>query len=79
MLVQKFHPALRPGQQLVLADSDHSLFSRQGHWDSGSALHCVAIALALLGELAEPVSLSRSATGPEATFWDHAWPITCTA
>jgi hypothetical protein len=74
MLIQKFHPALRPGQQLVLADSGHPLFSRQGHWDSGSALHCVAMALALLGKLAEPVSLSRSATGPEATFWDHAWP-----
>ncbi|RRA23371.1 hypothetical protein DF038_11155 [Burkholderia cepacia] len=74
MLIQKFHPALRPGQQLVLADSGHPLFSRQGHWDSGSALHCVAMALALLGELVEPVSLSRSATGPEATFWDRAWP-----
>ena len=74
MLIQKFHPALRPGQQLVLADSGHPLFSRQGHWDSGGALHCVAMALALLGRLAEPVTLSRSDTGPEATFWDHAWP-----
>lgn len=74
MLIQKLHLALRPGQQLVLAASGKPLFSRQGHWDGGSALHCVAMALALLGKLTDPVSLSQSATGPEATFWDHAWP-----
>lgn len=74
MLVQKFHPALRPGRQLVLSDSGNPLFSRQGHWDSGSALHCVAMALALLGKLTNPVALSRSDAGPEAVFWDHAWP-----
>ncbi|RDU97852.1 hypothetical protein [Trinickia dinghuensis] len=73
MLIQKFHPALRPGQQLVLAHSGVPLFSRQGHWDSGSALHCVAMALALLGKLTDPVALSRSDTGPEAAFWDRAW------
>lgn len=74
MLIQKLHPALRPGQQLILADSGAPLFSRQGNWDSGSALHCVAMALALLGKLADPVALSRSDTGPEAAFWDRAWP-----
>ncbi|WP_342320555.1 hypothetical protein [Burkholderia pseudomallei] len=74
MLIHKFHLALGPGQQLVLADSGHPLFICQGHWDSGGALHCVAVAFALLGRLTEPVTLSRSDTGPEATFWDHAWP-----
>jgi hypothetical protein len=74
MLIQKLHPALRPGQQLVLADSGNALFSRQGHWDSGSALHCVAMALALLGKLTDPVALSQSSTGPEMAFWDRAWP-----
>jgi hypothetical protein len=73
MLVQKFHPALQPGQRLLLADSSIPLFSRQGHWDSGSALHCVAMALALLGKLSDPVALARSDTGPEAVFWDRAW------
>lgn len=74
MLIQKFHPALRLGQQLVLADSGKPFFSRQGDWDSGSALHCVAMALALLGKLTDPVALARCDTGPEATFWDRAWP-----
>lgn len=74
MLIQKFHPALRPGQQLVLADSGDPLFSRQGHWDSGSVLHCVAMALALLGKLTDPITLSRSDSGPEAVFWDRTWP-----
>ena len=74
MLIQKLHPALKLSQQLVLADSGNPLFSRQGDWDSGSALHCVAMALALLGKLADPVALSRSDTGPEAGFWDRAWP-----
>lgn len=73
MLIQKFHPALRLGQQLALADSGAPLFSRQGNWDSGSALHCVAMALALLGKLSDPVAASRSDTGPEAVFWDRAW------
>lgn len=74
MLVQKFHPALQPGRQLALASSGNPLFSRQGHWDSGSALHCVAMALALLGKLADPVALARRDDGPEAAFWDRAWP-----
>lgn len=74
MLIQKLHPALKPSQQLVLADSGNPLFSRQGDWDSGSALHCVAMALALLGKLTDPVALSRSGGGPETAFWDCACP-----
>lgn len=74
MLIQRFHPALRPGHQLTQVRSDNPLFSRQGHWDSGSALHCVAMALALLDKLADPVRLARSDGGPEANFWDCAWP-----
>ncbi|WP_080427981.1 hypothetical protein [Burkholderia ubonensis] len=31
MLIQKFHPAMRLGQQPVLAVSGNPLFSRQGH------------------------------------------------
>ena len=74
MLIQKFHPGLRPGQQLVGAGSGNPLFSRQGHWDGGCTLHCVAMALALLGRLDDPVDIRRRDTGPEAGFWDRAWP-----
>ncbi|MFL9951937.1 hypothetical protein PQR65_00840 [Paraburkholderia nemoris] len=74
MLIQKFHPELRPGQQPVIAGSGNPLYSRQGHWDGGGILHCVAMALALLGRLADPVDTRRSDAGPEASFWDRAWP-----
>ncbi len=74
MLIQKFHPALRPGQQLVLADSGNPIFSRQGHWDGGSTLHSVAMALALLGRIADPVWLPYHTCGAERTVWDRAWP-----
>ncbi|MCX4146905.1 MULTISPECIES: hypothetical protein [Paraburkholderia] len=74
MLIQKFHPGLQPGQQLAVAGSGTPLFSRQSHWDCCGALHCVAMALALLGRLDDPVDIRRSDAGPEASFWDRAWP-----
>jgi len=73
-LIQKLHPALYPGRQLALAGSLQPLFSRQGMWDSGSALHCAAMALALLGKLSDPVDVRGYASGPVAHFWDRAWP-----
>lgn len=73
-LIQKLHPALRPGQRLTLAGSGAPLFSRQGDWDSGSTLHCVAMALAMLGKLSDPVDIRGRSTGDEASFWDRAWP-----
>ncbi|QCX49685.1 hypothetical protein [Ralstonia pseudosolanacearum] len=73
-LIQKLHPALRPGQQLMMAGSGKPLFSRQGDWDGGSPLHCVAMALALLGKLSDPVQIRRHTDDPEAAFWDRAWP-----
>ncbi|MET3448175.1 hypothetical protein [Ralstonia sp. 1138] len=48
--------------------------SRQGDWDGGSPLHCTAMALALLGKLSDPVQVRQHANGPEARFWDRAWP-----
>ncbi len=77
MLIQKFHPGIRPGQQPTLTHSGNPLFSRQGHWDGGSTLHCVAMALAMLGRLSDPVGLPYHAShagGSEPVFWDHAWP-----
>lgn len=73
-LIQKLHPALYPGRQLALAGSRQPLFSRQGMWDSGSALHCAAMALAMLGKLSDPVDVRGYASGPVAHFWDRAWP-----
>lgn len=74
MLIQKFHPGIRLGQQPALAKLGTPLFSRQGHWDGGSTLHCVAMALALLGKLTDPVYLPYHGTGPEQIVWDDAWP-----
>lgn len=73
-LIQKLHPSMRPGRQLVSANSGKLLFSRQGDWDGGSPLHCVAMALTLLGKLSDPVQVRRHARGPESHFWDRAWP-----
>ncbi len=74
MLVQKFHPALRFGRRLATVHSDNPLFSRQGHWDGGSTLHCAAMALALLGRIGDPLWLPYHEDGNERTVWDHAWP-----
>ncbi|UEP28004.1 hypothetical protein [Burkholderia sp. B21-007] len=74
MLIQKFHPSIRLGQQPTLVTSGNPLFSRQGHWDGGSTLHCVAMALAMLGKLDDPVYLPYHASGPEQVVWDDAWP-----
>lgn len=65
MVIQKFHPAIRLGQQPTLVESGHPLFSRQGHWDGGSTPHCVAMALALLGKLADPIYLPYHAGDTE--------------
>jgi hypothetical protein len=73
-LVQKLHPALFPGRLLALAGSRQPLFSRQGMWDSGSALHCAAMALAMLGKLSDPVDVRDYSGGPVAHFWDRACP-----
>jgi hypothetical protein len=73
-LIQKLHPALYPGRRLAVAGSRQPLFSRQGTWDSGSALHCAAMALAMLGKLSDPVNVRDYSHGPVAHFWDRAWP-----
>ncbi|RRW87695.1 hypothetical protein [Pandoraea apista] len=74
MMTHKFHAAIRLGQQPVVAQTGNPLFSRQGHWDGGSPLHCVAMALALLGKLTDPVFLPYHGSGPEQKMWDDAWP-----
>jgi hypothetical protein len=73
MLIQKFHSGIQLGQQPALAESGNPLFSRQGHWDGGSTLHCVAMALALIGKVTDPVYLPYHGNGPEQMLWDDAW------
>jgi len=74
VLIQKLHPALRLGQQVMVAKSRAPLFSRQGDWDGGSTLHCAAMALALLDRLSNPAEVWRCRDGPESRFWNRAWP-----
>ncbi|WP_234461226.1 hypothetical protein [Burkholderia pseudomallei] len=57
----------------MVAPTGAKLFSRQGHWDGGSTLHCVAMALALLGRIDDPVWLPYHDEGTERTVWGHAW------
>jgi hypothetical protein len=58
----------------MLAGTRQPLFSRQSDRDGGSALHCIAMALAMLGMLADPVDVRAYASGPAAHFCDRAWP-----
>lgn len=73
-LIQRLHPALHPGPRLMLVETRQPLFSQQGDWDAGSALHCAAMALAMLGRLPDPVDVRGYASGPVAHFWNRAWP-----
>lgn len=74
MLIQKFHPGIQLGREPLCRHSKNPLFSRQGHWDGGSPLHCVAMALALLGKLDDPRYVPYHDTGNERIAWDAAWP-----
>ncbi|ARM00242.1 hypothetical protein BOC59_09410 [Burkholderia pseudomallei] len=73
-LIQRLHPMLYPGPRLMLDDTRQPVFSQQGDWDAGSALHCTAMALAMLGKLSDPVNVSGYASGPVSHFWNRAWP-----
>ncbi|MDO3558654.1 hypothetical protein [Ralstonia pseudosolanacearum] len=73
-LIQKLHPALCLGRWLTVATSGKPLLSRQGDWDGGSPLHCVAMALALLGKLSDPVQVRQCRDGLEGRLWHRAWP-----
>lgn len=75
MLIQKFHPGINLHKKPVVSTaSGLPLFSRQGHWDGGSTLHCVAMALALLGRLTDPVRLPFHKGSSEQRLWRAGWP-----
>jgi len=65
---------MRLGQHPTLTKTNTLFFTRQGNWDGGSPLHCVAMALALLGKLADPCHLPCHGTGSESIMWNAAWP-----
>ena len=73
-LVIRLLPSLCPGARLTVVGSRYPLFSRQGDWDGASALHCTAMALALLGKLRDPSQVWRHDRSAEGRFWTHAWP-----
>lgn len=72
--IQKLHPALHLGHRLTLIGSHKPFFSRQGDWNGGCALNCVAMALAMLGKLSDPARLPIHQSGRETAFRDRAWP-----
>lgn len=72
--MQKLHPALSPGQRLVLTGSNIAAFSYQGSWDGGCALHSAAMAMAMLGRLSNPLRLTWRRGGAETKFWQGAAP-----
>lgn len=72
--VQKLHPALGPGQRLMLTGSNIAAFSYQGSWDGGCALHSAAMAMAMLGRLSNPPRLTWRRGGAEVKFWKGAGP-----
>lgn len=73
--VQKLLPELRSGRRLTIVGSNVPAFSFQGAWDGGCALHATAMAIAMLGHLSDPLRVPSRRHGPEATFWELAWPF----
>ncbi|MET3555607.1 MULTISPECIES: hypothetical protein [Burkholderia] len=73
--VQKLLPKLRSGRRLTIVGSNVPAFSFQGAWDGGCALHATAMAIAMLGRLSDPLRVSSRRRGPEAAFWELAWPF----
>lgn len=73
--VQKLLPELQSGRRLQIAGSNSPAFSFQGAWDGGCALHATAMAIAMLGHLSDPVRVPSRRRGPEAAFWELAFPF----
>ncbi|WP_076885745.1 hypothetical protein [Burkholderia pseudomallei] len=73
--VQKLLPKLRSGRRLTIVGSNVPAFSFQGAWDGGCALHATAMAIAMLGRLSDPLRVPSRRRGPEAAFWELAWPF----
>lgn len=72
---QKILPKLRSGRRLTIVGSNVPAFSFQGAWDGGCALHATAMAIAMLGHLSDPLRVPSRRRGPEAAFWELAWPF----
>jgi hypothetical protein len=73
-LLQRFHPALKIGATLSSSATDGGMpvHCRQGVWDSACGPHCVAMAMAILGELADPTELAEHGNGVGARLWKAA-------
>ncbi len=73
--MQRLHPALQSGRRLKFVGSNTPVFSFQGCWDGGCALHATAMALAMLGCLSDPLRVSSRRRAREAEFWRRAQPF----
>jgi hypothetical protein len=70
-LIQWFHPALHIGLTASAAHGDTLIpvHCRQGIWDSACGGHCVAMALALWGDIADVDELCERRAGVAARLW----------
>lgn len=73
-LVQRLHPELRVDMLPSVARKNRlePLLARQGIWDSGCGAHCVAMAMALAGELHSVVELAERRRGVAGRLWRAA-------
>ncbi|HGL5383452.1 hypothetical protein [Burkholderia orbicola] len=74
-IVQKLHPALRPGRRLTIVGSNVPTFSFQGSFDSTCALHAAAMALAMHGCVTNPLRALSRRSSREAEYVRKATPF----
>lgn len=70
-LVQRFHPNLHIGFVPSILSSKRlmPIHCQQGTWDSACGAHCVAMALALVGNIHDVAVLSERRNGVAARLW----------
>jgi hypothetical protein len=73
-LLQRFYPTLRLGfsANAVRNGGTARVHCRQGDWDGACGPHCAAMALAVLGRIADFNAVSRGRKGISARLWDAA-------
>lgn len=73
-LVQRLHPNMRIGfvPSVLHRKKLMPIHCQQGWWDSACGAHCVATAMALLGEIHDVTVLSERRNGVAARLWRAA-------
>lgn len=73
-LIQKLHPSLLLGHRPRIATSRALVFCAQGDWSSSCVLASSAMAVAMLGYIANPADVRWRNTGVSSRFWRLAEP-----